>query len=89
MKAAGRVIDPADLPPPLAWEGELWRRLYQRVATQWRVGGGGATGLDYGVAVLLIREFGWQLEISLDLLGVIERTVLEEIGKKSDAGQSD
>ncbi|MCE5182359.1 MAG: DUF1799 domain-containing protein [Betaproteobacteria bacterium] len=81
MRNAGMEIDPSDLPPGMAWEAAVWE-LYERMQTQWRVGFGGRTGLDYNPAIKLIERYGWDLELALDLLGVIEHTILEEDEKK-------
>ena len=82
MKEAGREIDPADLPPELEWEDEIWR-LFERVRTQWRYSFKGHEGLDYNPAIKLIEYHGWDLDFSLELLQVIESTVMEERGKQT------
>lgn len=87
IQKAGMEVDPADLPPGMEWEGEVWR-LYERLQTQWHVGMEGRTGLDYNPAIKLIEYYGWDLELAIDLLGVIEHTVLEEIEKKRVERQS-
>lgn len=81
FKKEGMEIDPADLPPGMEWEDEVWV-LYERIQTQWRVGFGGRTGLDYNPAIKLIELYGWDLELALDLLTAIEITILEEEEKK-------
>jgi hypothetical protein len=51
--------------------------LYVRISTQWRVGMGGAVGLDYVPALKLIEARGWHLERALDLLRAIESECLD------------
>lgn len=80
-------IDPADLPPGMEWEEEVWE-LYERLRTQWRESFNGRTGLDYNPFIKLIEHYQWDLELTIDLLGVIEHTVLDEIEKKRGDGQS-
>lgn len=75
MRKAGRPIDTADLPPELEWESPIWT-LYARLATQWRVGFSGRYGLDYGPALDLAAAKGWDRDLTLDLLAVIEEEVL-------------
>ncbi|MBZ0104641.1 MAG: DUF1799 domain-containing protein [Sulfuricella denitrificans] len=82
LQKAGREIDPADLPPELEWEHEIWR-LFERVKTQWHYSFKGKEGLDYNPAIKLIEHFGWDLDWALELLQVIESTVMKERGKKS------
>lgn len=77
MRKAGREIDPADLPPWLEWEGDIWRLLYERIRTQWRVGMRGATGLDYNPAIAIINTYGWRLDLALELLQAVEFGFLE------------
>lgn len=88
MRKAGRKVDEADLPPALEWEEPVWR-LYVRLATQWRVGFGGAIGLDYVPAIKLIEVKGWDVDRALDLLRAIERETLdwnEREREKSSSG---
>jgi hypothetical protein len=83
-------------PPPTEFMGvapveetvELWPdhapalRLMQTMATQWRVGPGGAIGLDYGVLFELMRRQGiadadWNE--TLDDLRIMESAALKEM----------
>ncbi|MBU0592439.1 MAG: DUF1799 domain-containing protein [Gammaproteobacteria bacterium] len=82
MQKAGREIDSADLPPELEWENEIWR-LFERVRTQWRFSFKGHEGLDYNPAIKLIEHYGWDLDWALELLQVIESTVMEERSKQT------
>lgn len=65
----------------MEWEGDIWQ-LYERIRTQWRVGMGGATGLDYNPAIALIQSKRWRLDLALELLQVVEFTILA--GQKKD-----
>jgi len=60
-------------------------RLWRHAQTQWRVGFGGATGLDYaGVAALagtIDVDFGWVF----DLIQGLEMDQLNEWRKESEA----
>ena len=76
IQASGREVDPGDLPPALDWEAPAWQ-LYTRLQTQWRIGFGGPTGLDYSPAIALIQSMGWPLRLGLDLLRAIEHGFLE------------
>lgn len=60
----------------MEWETPVWN-LYARVSSQWRIGFGGRTGLDYGPAIALIEAKGWDVELALDLLRVIEGEELD------------
>ena len=71
-----------DFAPVEVWP-ENWEifLLFRRLATQWRVGMGGPTGLEYGVAYRLLddlaggdREEWYRL---LDDLRVLEQAALE------------
>ncbi len=86
MRKAGRDIHPDDLPPLLGWEREIWE-LYELVSTQWRVGMGGAVGLDYGPFIRLVDDKGFDLAFSLELLKAAEGKALEGM-HKGDGGQS-
>jgi sugar phosphate isomerase/epimerase len=68
---SGRPVDPADLPPALKWEDAVWK-FYERVRTQWRHGFGGRSGLDYGPVVQLAQARGWDIDLTLELIRVIE-----------------
>lgn len=76
IKDSGREVDPEDLPPELDWESPIWW-LYTRVQTQWRVGMGGATGLDYTPAIALVQSMGWPLPRALALLQAVEAGFME------------
>lgn len=71
IRESGREPDKEDLPPDLGWESPIWW-LYLRVRTQWRTGMAGATGLDYGPAIDLIKSMGWPLRLALELLQAVE-----------------
>ena len=75
MIESGREVDPADWPPALEWEQSVWD-LFERVASQWRVGFSGRTGLDYNPAIALMQDKHWNLETGIDLLGAIERELM-------------
>lgn len=78
MQAAGREVDPADMPPALQWEGGVWE-LYSLVSTQWRVGHKGAAyGLDYNPAIALMRQWEWPLDLGLALLQVVELEMIKK-----------
>lgn len=78
-------MDPADLPPALEWEAAAWT-LYAMVQTQWRyrqaaigttplgapVVADVASGLDYNPAIALMQQWGWELDLGLELLQAIE-----------------
>lgn len=81
IRDSGREPDPDDFPPGLEWEDDIWQ-LYERIRTQWRVGMGGAHGLDYNPAIALIQCKGWRLDLALELLQVVELTILA--GQKKD-----
>lgn len=81
----------ADFPEKLV---EIWPEhidacvLFSSVSTQWRVGMGGATGLDYpAVFATLDRIHRDKTDAERDAIfadvQVIERGALEEMGKKS------
>jgi len=77
VQAAGRAVDPADLPPGLEWERPVWD-LYARLQSQWRYAGmsGVRTGLDYGPAIEVMRAQGWDVALGIDLLSAIEHECL-------------
>lgn len=78
-------MDAADLPPELEWEAAVWK-LYTMVQTQWRyrqavtsftamgvpVVMDVASGLDYNPAIALMQQWGWELDLGLELLQAIE-----------------
>jgi hypothetical protein len=81
MEESGREIDPDDLPPSLEWEAPVWE-LYQRLRTQWRVGPTGkAYGLDYNPAIALMQAAGWDIDIGLELLQVVEVGLLVPVDR--------
>lgn len=56
----------------LEWEVVVWT-LYLRVCTQWRTGHMGAfIGLDYNPAITLMQAWGWDVDLGLELLQVVE-----------------
>ncbi len=65
-------MDPGDYPPGLEWERPIWD-LFLKLQTQRRPNG----GLDYSPAILLIERRGWDLDFCLDLLRVIETTLMK------------
>lgn len=76
-------IDPVDLWP----ENEQAITLFCSVSSQWRVGAGGAIGLDY--SVLFARMERMQLtedrhEQLFEEIRVIEAEALDHINKKTD-----
>lgn len=72
MKKAGHDIDPADYPPAMQWESAVWL-LYLRMCTQWRTGKDGKhIGLDYNPVITLMERWGWDIDLGLSLLQVIE-----------------
>ena len=81
---AGREVDPADMPPALGWEAPVWD-LYELVQYQWREGFGGKSGLDFGPAIRVIDGRGWDIELALQLLHVIEHEILS---RESDAARA-
>jgi hypothetical protein len=83
---SGRRPDPADLPPALEWEEPVWRELYLRLATQWRTGLNGRTGLDYTPAFHVIDALGWRRLRALDLLRAVEAGFRAAWKRASEAG---
>ena len=77
----------ADIAPPLVAllpENQLPFSVFCAMDTQWRVGAGGATGLDYGTLPTVMRFMGikrglWS-EI-WDAVRVMESAALEEMHK--------
>lgn len=53
--------------------------------TQWREGFNGRSGLDYNPVIAMVRELGWPLVQTLDLLQAIEVVYLDEQRKKREA----
>lgn len=64
-------IDPADLPPALLWEQGVYQ-IYQRCRTQWTYTMGGRAGLNYALPTQLAQMRGYDMELFLELLQVIE-----------------
>ena len=55
--------------------------LYQRLRTQWRIGGRGeAIGLDYNPAIALMQAVGMDLDQGLEMLQVVELEMLRPRG---------
>lgn len=78
-----------DYPPPSA---EIWPenwpaiQLFTRIASQWRVGAGGPTGLDYLVLFHELDRMNLEPDAYDGLFAqirVIESTALEEMHKKA------
>jgi hypothetical protein len=74
---SGRTVDAADWPPKLEWEDAAWK-LYERINTQWRTGFNGRTGLDYGPVITLAQARGWDVDLTLELMRVIELETLKQ-----------
>lgn len=54
----------------------MWS-LYDRIRTQWRIGGMGiAIGLDYTPAITLMQCWGWDIDLGLEMLQVVELEAL-------------
>lgn len=73
--------DPVDIWP----ENERAFVLFADLRTQWRVGMGGAVGLDYGVMFHKMDRMGLTLEEYDELedqMRVLEGAALEEMAKK-------
>ncbi len=77
IRKSGRPIEDADLPPRMKWEGRVWDLFAGRLATQWRSGFGGRTGLDFNVAIALAGRRGWDVDLTLELLGALEAEILD------------
>ncbi|MBI3771470.1 MAG: DUF1799 domain-containing protein [Gammaproteobacteria bacterium] len=75
----GEEPEESDMPPLLEWEAPLWA-LYQTLKRQWRTGFEGATGLDFNVFLPVIEKRGWDVDLSLELLAVIEGAMLVQNG---------
>lgn len=75
MIKAGLPVDPRDLPAPLDWERPLWT-LYERLANQWRAAAYCLVGIDLAIWYPEIHRRGWNMDIALPLLSVIERAFL-------------
>jgi hypothetical protein len=61
--------------------------LFRRVDTQWRIGMGGATGLDYVVLFRLMDQLSLERERWDELLEeirIMESVALEEMHRKED-----
>ena len=81
-------FSPADYPDEVV---EVWPEninavnLFSRISTQWRVGTGGAYGLDYNVMLALMERMRLNDEehsILLDDMRVIESEALSIMNKK-------
>ena len=70
---------------------EVWPDCYEavmlmhRLRTQWRVGMGGATGLDYNVAMRLIDQTGHTGQAWDDLLADLQVMEIEALAAMDDA----
>ena len=61
--------------------------LFCRLSTQWRVGAGGATGLDYAAIYPLMDRLGLppdEWDLLLADVQVLERAALSEMNRKTD-----
>ena len=80
------TLDDVAAPPLEVWPGhEEALSLFLAMRTQWRVGMGGATGLDYGVLFHKMDRMGLTPERYEDLedeIRIMEGAALEEMGKK-------
>lgn len=76
-----------DIAPPLVAllpENQLPFNVFCAMDTQWRVGAGGATGLDYGTLPTVMRLMGIKRELwpeIWDAVRVMESAALEEMHK--------
>lgn len=86
LEPYGLTLD--DYPPP---EVELWPenwppiQLFTRISTQWRVGMGGPTGLDYNVVFHELDRTGLAGDDYDDMMAAIrtiESTALEALHEK-------
>jgi hypothetical protein len=82
-------LRPEDVPPPDAQElwAENWPAIefFRDVATQWRQGAGGPTGLDYAVVFHELDRKGYAgdaYDEMMSALRVIESAALNEIHKR-------
>ncbi|WP_303637557.1 DUF1799 domain-containing protein [Stenotrophomonas tuberculopleuritidis] len=75
-------------PPP---QVELWPEcalpidIFSRVSTQWRIGAGGPTGLDYNVVYQELEREGLTAEKHAEAMAgirVIERAALDEMHRQ-------
>lgn len=67
---------------PCCWQSF---RVFEAMSTQWRVGFGGATGLDYAALPITARLLRIQANKVFDDVRVMEAAALKQIGQ---AGQS-
>lgn len=84
-----RVSDYDDQEPQVDVWPEHWDSimLFRRYSTQWRVGMGGAAGLDYTVFQNELKQKGVKgkkFERIMDDLGIIEMAALEHLHAESD-----
>jgi len=73
--------DPVDVWP----ENRRVVRLFTKLGGQWRVTTGGATGLDYALALALMERMQLDhksFDEMLDALGVLEIAALNEMNQK-------
>lgn len=78
-------MHPEDLPPAMQWEQGVWN-LFERIRTQWRAGFNGRTGLDYNPALTLAAARGMDVDLTLELLQVIELETLSQDRKDDGSG---
>lgn len=76
--AWGLTLEEALGPPIEVWEDfALGFKVFEAMASQWRIGPGGATGLDYA-ALPAVMDL-------LDIPGPERRTVFEDVREMEDA----
>ena len=69
----------------VSWEAREALRLWGAIQSQWRVGMGGATGLDYVAAYRVADTIGVELDDDvLPLLQVLEAEQLETWGERAE-----
>ena len=70
------VIDPADLPPVLDWERDVYD-VYSMVRTQWIFTMAGRAAFNHDAALRIAARRGYDEELFQDLLRTIEYAVLK------------
>lgn len=73
--------------PPFGVFSDNWlaARVFVMLDTQWRVGFGGPTGLDYGALPIVMRQCGVapaERGEVFELVRVMERAALRKMGEK-------
>jgi hypothetical protein len=59
------------------WEAPLWN-LYLQLKKQWRYNDGIPVGLDMNIFLSRIEAKGWDVDLALDLLSIIESEFLKK-----------